>query len=76
MSHAGHGAKALRFALEPEPGAEPIVGRLYAEKRPRHRFHGWLEFAAAIESACSEGSAEPSDPRNGWHWQGPAADKP
>ncbi len=50
--------KPLRITLELEPGAEPIAGRLYAEECPQHRFHGWLEFGAAIELACKEASIE------------------
>lgn len=48
----------LRITLELEPGSDPIPGRLYAHTRPAHRFYGWLEFAAAIEAACNEGSRD------------------
>ncbi len=47
----------LRITLELEPGADPIAGRLYAHEAREHRFYGWLEFAAALEAACKEGSA-------------------
>ncbi len=50
--------KSLRITLELEPGAEPIAGCLYADERTQHPFHGWLQFAAAIESACREGSTK------------------
>ncbi len=55
----------LRITLELEPGAEPIAGRLYADMRPDHFFHGWLEFAAAIECACKEGAPGPALRRGG-----------
>ncbi len=49
--------ETLRITLELEPAADPIAGRLYAHERPEHSFFGWLEFAAALEAACEEGSA-------------------
>ncbi len=58
VSHAAHVERPLRITLELEPGAEPIAGRLYADDRPRRSFYGWLEFAAAIESAYKEPSIE------------------
>ncbi len=51
--------ETLRITLELEPAADPIAGRLYAHERPEHSFFGWLEFAAALEAACKEGSALP-----------------
>ncbi len=46
--------KPLRITLELKPGAEPIAGCLHADDCPQRSFHGWLEFAAAIESASKE----------------------
>lgn len=51
--------ESLRITLELDPGADPIAGRLYAHERREHLFYGWLEFAAALEAACKEGSASP-----------------
>lgn len=51
----------LRITLELEPGADPIVGRLYAHDHAKHCFYGWLEFAAAIEAACEPERAEPTE---------------
>ena len=51
--------KPLRITLELEPDGEPIAGRLHADECPEHSFHGWLQFAAAIECACEEANAQP-----------------
>ena len=61
MRRANHAVRTvmepLRITLELEPGADPIAGRLYAHDLEGRRFYGWLEFAAALDAACSEGSA-------------------
>ena len=49
----------LRITLELAPDGEPIAGRLYADECAEHSFYGWLEFAAALECACEEASAQP-----------------
>ena len=49
--------KPLRITLKLESGGDPIAGRLYANERRERRFYGWLQFAAALEAACKEGSA-------------------
>ncbi|ADB49863.1 hypothetical protein [Conexibacter woesei] len=46
-------AARLRLALELDPNADPLRGRLVSDDGSVREFTGWLEFARAIEEAAA-----------------------
>ena len=52
----------LLLEVELRPLSEPIEGCLHVAGRPTRRFHGWLDFATAVEECRQEAAHAPSDP--------------
>jgi hypothetical protein len=51
-------SRAIRVTLQLDVGSDPLSGTVSIEGRQQRRFQGWIELAAAIESARAGGTAE------------------